>query len=101
MCIRDRFYSKIAEQVEKKKDKYRKIQPKVIQYQEGEKVLIRNRELPSSREGITKKLLLLYNGPYIIVKNNQNNTYIISEITTKRIKGTYNQSSLKLSLIHI
>ena len=44
-----RFYSKIAEQVEKKKDKYRKIQPKIIQYQEGEKVLIRNRELPSSR----------------------------------------------------
>ena len=63
-----RFYSKIAEQVEKRKDKYRKIQPKMIQYQEGEKVLIRNRELPSSREGITKKLLLLYNGPYVIVK---------------------------------
>ena len=104
-----RFYSKIAEQVEKKKEKYHKIQPKAIRYHEGEKVLIRNRELPSSREGITKKLLLLYNGPYIIVKDNHNNTYVVSEIMTKRIKGTYNQSSLKkyyeavpeLSLIHI
>ena len=31
----------------------------------------KRQELPSSREGITKKLLLLYNGPYAIVKNNQ------------------------------
>ena len=71
------------------------VKQKVIQYQVGDKVLLKNRELPSSREGITKKLLLLYNGPYIITKNNNNNTYIISDVTTKRIKGTYNQASLK------
>ena len=53
-------------------------------------------QLPSSKEGIAKKLLLLYNGPYIIVKNNNNNTYVISDVETKKIKGTYNQVSLKM-----
>ena len=38
-------------------------EPKPIKYQVGEKVLIKNRELPSTTEGIPKKLLLLYVGP--------------------------------------
>ena len=90
-----RFHSKLNEQVEKRRKKYKIIQQKMIQYKIGDKVLLKNRELPSSREGIAKKLLLLYNGPYI-VKNNNNNTYVISDVETKKIKGTYNQVSLKM-----
>ena len=52
-------------------------------------------ELPSTLEGIAKKLLLLYIGPYVITKDNGNNTYEISNITTKKIKGVYNQASIK------
>ena len=43
----------------------------------------------------TKKLLLLYTGPYVITKYNNNNTYEIMNPITKRIKGTYNQESIK------
>ena len=74
MCIRDR---------------------RIITYKEGEKVLLKNRELPSTLEVITKKLLLLYTGPYIVVKDNHNNTYELREIVSGRVKGVYNQASIK------
>lgn len=71
------------------------MQPKPIQYQIGEQILLKNRGLPSTMEGIAKKLLLLYTGPYIVSKDNQNNTYEIVDPRTQRIKGTFNQTSMK------
>ena len=67
----------------------------IISYEVGEKALLKNRELPSTLEGITKKLLLLYTGPYQIIKNNNNNTYVLKDINSNKIKGTYNQLSIK------
>ena len=64
-------------------------------YQMGDKVLIKNRQLPSSIEGIARKLLLLYTGPYIIIQVKGNNTYEIKAINNNRIKGVYNQSEMK------
>ena len=61
----------------------------------GEKVLLKNRHLPSSVEGITKKLLLLYTGPYTITKDNHNNTYELSNTETNKVKGVYNQAKIK------
>ena len=84
MCIRDR---------EKRRNKYQKSKGKIITYTSGEKVLLKNRELPSSLEGITKKLLLLYTGPYIVYKDKNNNTYEIKEMGSGRIKGVYNPVS--------
>ena len=55
-----KFYNKVAEDQEKRRIKYNKGMGKVITYTIGEKVLLKNRELPISLEGITKKLLLLY-----------------------------------------
>ena len=46
-------------------------------------------------EVITKKLLLLYTGPYIINKDNQNNTHELMDPGSKLIKRTYNQIELK------
>ena len=46
-------------------------------------------------EGITKKLLVLYVGPYTITKDHKNNTYEIADTINKKVKGTYNQASLK------
>ena len=37
-------------------------------YKNGEKILIKNRQQPSSTEGIAKKLLLLCVGPFVIKK---------------------------------
>ena len=90
-----KFYNRVMEKAEQLKKKYKKNHPKPIKYQVGEKILIRNRELPSTLEGIMKKLLLLYTGPYVITKNNDNNTYEIMNPITKKIKGTYNQESIK------
>ena len=63
---RIKFYNRIVEKTEKLKKKYQENQPHAITYKIGEKVLLRNCELPSTMEGITKKLLLLYTGPYVI-----------------------------------
>ena len=90
-----RFYNKVAEDQERRINKYKKAIKKVLKYKIGEKVLLKNRELPSTMEGITKKLLLLYTGPYVITKDNKNNTYELKEINSPKIKGTYNQLSIK------
>ena len=50
-----KFYNKELEKTEKQRKKYVQSQPKAIKYKVGEKVLIRNRELPSTIQGITKK----------------------------------------------
>ena len=54
-------HHKILEKMDQIRQKYKQMQPKPIQYQIGD------RGLPSTMEGIAKKLLLLYTGPYIAV----------------------------------
>ena len=90
-----KFYNKVAEDQEKRQTKYQKAIGRVITYKMGEKVLLKNRELPSTLEGITKKLLLLYTGPFLVTKTNNNNTYELKEIVSGKIKGVYNQASIK------
>ena len=90
-----KFYNNAVERADKLRLKYQKSQPKIIKYEVGDKVLIKNRELPSAIEGIAKKLLLLFTGPYTVTKNNLNNTYELQDPITKKIKGTYNQASMK------
>ena len=51
-----------AELHRKREEKHRM---KILKYNIGEKVLLKNRQLPSSVERIAKKLLLLYTGPYL------------------------------------
>ena len=41
------------ENVEKRRNKYQKIKGKMIKYEVGEKVLLKNRELPSTLEGLS------------------------------------------------
>ena len=49
--------------------------------------LIKNRQLPSSIEGIARKLLLLYTGPNLVTQVKGNNTYEIKSITDNKIKA--------------
>ena len=53
------------------------------------------RDRASSVEGIVKKLLLLYTGPYTITQDKGNNTYELSTPDTKEDKGVYNQAKIK------
>ena len=92
---KNQCYNRIMEKIEKQRARYSRNQARVIKYNKGERILIKNRELLSTLEGIAKKLLLLYVGPYVITKDNGNNTYEISNVTTKKIKGVYNQASIK------
>ena len=96
--------NKIDEETQENKEKIRQISQKEKQMQEELDTLkavsythldvYKRQELPSTLEGITKKLLLLYTGPYLIVKNNNNNTYVLKDINSNKVKGTYNQLSL-------
>ena len=65
-----KFYNNAVERAERLRVKYKILQPKIITYKVGDKVLLRNRELPSAIEGIAKKLLLLYTGSYTVTNNN-------------------------------
>ena len=58
-------------------------------------MLLKNRHLPSSAEGIAKKLLLLYTGPYSITRDKGNNTYELTIPETSKVKGVYNQAEIK------
>ena len=69
---------------------------RIIPYKVGDKVLIKNRRLPSSIEGIARKLLLLYTGPYLVTQVKGNNTYEIKSIKNNKIKGVYNQTEMKI-----
>lgn len=90
-----KFFNQVLEKVDRQREKYNKSKLRRIKYTIGEKVLLRNRKLPNTIEGITKKLLLLYDGPYTFSRDNNNNTYELTETTTNKIKGTYNQTELK------
>ena len=45
-CEENKYYNRILEKIEKQKTKYSLNQKKIINYHLGEKVLIKNRELP-------------------------------------------------------
>lgn len=64
-------------------------------YQEGDLVLLKNHQVASTSDSITKKLLLIYIGPYVVAKNNLNNTYLIKHVESNKVKGTYNYNQLK------
>ena len=74
--------------------KFVKLYP--INHATTNKVLIKSRQLPSSIEGIARKLLLLYIGPYLVTQVKGNNTYEIKSINNNKIKGVYNQAEIKI-----
>ena len=90
-----KIYNRILHKLELKKRRRDKKGTPEIQFEVGEKILIKNRQQPSGAEGIMKKLLLLYNGPFLVDRNNQDNIYVIVDPNTKRVKGTYNLPELK------
>ena len=46
------FHNKILENTDKIREKYKQMQPKPLQSQLGEQILLKNRGLPSTMEGI-------------------------------------------------
>ena len=42
-----------------------------------------------------KKLLLLYLGPFNVIKDDGNNTYVLMDLNNNKIKGTYNVTEMK------
>ena len=43
-----KFFNKVIDNLEKRKNQYKKNEDKIIQYEVGEKALLRNRELPKA-----------------------------------------------------
>ena len=54
------IHNRVLHKAELQKRKEERDHNRILKYSMGEKVLLKNRHLPSSVEGITKKLLLLY-----------------------------------------
>ena len=54
------FHHKILEKMDKIRQKYKQMQPKPIQYQIGEQILLRNRGLPSTMEAVSYTHLDVY-----------------------------------------
>lgn len=69
------YYGWIDDKVKAWMNKYQQVNGKTIKYNIGEKVLLRNRQLPHTVEGIGKKSLLLYTGPYIYIRTWGTDTY--------------------------
>ena len=89
------IHNRVLHKAELQKKKQERDNNRILKYYMGEKVLLKNRHLPSYVEGITKKLLLLYTGPYKITKDNNNNTYELTNTETNKVKGVYNQAEIK------
>lgn len=80
-----------AEERARRQNKGRYIQ---IQYQIGDKVLIKNRQLPSSENRLMKKLFLCYVGPFVVTETFTNNTVRLTFMDGRK-KGIYNINQLK------
>lgn len=88
--IRNRLWVK-AQERNRRQDKSKLCH---VQYQIGDMVLLKNRQLPSGELGFMKKLFLLYVGPFRVKRINPNNT-IVTEYEDGEEKGTVNINQVK------
>ena len=86
--------SRVKVKAEERARRQYKKRYKQVNYQIGELVLVRNRQLPSSKKKLMRKLFLCYVGPYIIDTVNNNNTVVI-KYQDGKVKGTYNINQLR------
>lgn len=87
--------SRLIDRAKRRRDRQIKLHRITKTFKVGDEVLLKNHQLPGSLEGIMRKLLLIYVGPYIIAQVKGNNTYELVEPTSKRTKGVYNHNQLK------
>ena len=90
MIAKERLLSK-AEQRKRRHD--RNLTP--IQYEVGQLVLIKNHDQSSALNKEIKKFFLLYDGPYEVSEEKMENAYVLVDLQTREIKGTYNVTQLK------
>ena len=62
-------YNRVLHKAELRRRRDERNKVRIIKYNVVDKVLIKNRQLPSSIEEIARKLLLLYHGPCIITQD--------------------------------
>lgn len=93
--IHDKITRHLILKAKQRKIKRDKKNIKSIQYEIGQKVLVKNHKLPSSQDHIMKKLILLYDGPYMVINKKGNNVYEIGHLTNKTHKGYFNCNQLK------
>lgn len=65
-------------------------------FREGDLVLLRANNTSSSIDAETKKLLLLFEGPFKIKKQVRDATYVLEGLDTKKERGIFHASHLKL-----
>lgn len=66
-----------------------------VKYEIGDKVLIKTHFLSDKLGKKIKKFFHLYEGPYVIVGIKMDNAYVLEDLATREIKGTYNVRQLR------
>ena len=90
VLAKERLLSK-AEQRKRRHD--RNLTP--VKYEVGQLVLIKNHDQSSALDKEIKKFFLLYAGPYEVSEVKMENAYVLIDLQTREIKGTYNVTQLK------
>lgn len=88
--------SKLIHKAKLRKKRQQRLNKIAKPFQVNDLVLVRNHQIPSTLEGLMRKLLLIYIGPFLVSQVNENNTYKIIDPINKKGKGVYNQNQLKL-----
>lgn len=88
--------SKLLSEALKRVNKQKRKNIKPINYGIGDLVLLKYHGKASLLAAVTKKLMLLYTGPYIITGLRGKNVYELSDINNRRTKGVYNATEIKL-----
>ena len=63
-------------------------------FQTDDLVLLKTNPVSNAAEGVAKKFCLVYEGPFKVIQIPHPNSYKIKDLTTGRVKGTYNTANL-------
>ncbi|KAF2889269.1 hypothetical protein ILUMI_16904, partial [Ignelater luminosus] len=88
-------YSNLKAAAEKRKC-YHDKKTNPVSFVDGSRVLIRTHPQSNAKLGEIKKFFLLYEGPYVVKKSSEANSYVLTvPYLDGKLKGTYHMSELK------
>lgn len=89
---------KVNERLQRAADKYHrrmtKTKKNLIKYEKGDLVIVKTLRVPNRKDQRCAKLMLPYDGPYMINTTSGTNSYELKYIDSDRTKGIYNVTQL-------
>lgn len=85
----------IRKAIDQRQRYFHKTHPHLIELMTGQIVYVKNQTLSNAAQGEAKKLFALFSGPYIVIENLTNNTYLTKNLKTNLYK-TVHLNNLKI-----